>query len=41
MRIDTPACNQASESANHFHVEQVWNDEWLAAPGQIAPEGIG
>ena len=41
MRIDTLACNQAPESANHFHVEQVWNDEWPATTGQIASDGIG
>jgi len=27
IRIDAPAGNQAPESAHHFHVEQMGNDE--------------
>jgi hypothetical protein len=41
MRMDALAGHQPSKCTQYFHVKQMWNDERVAASGQIASEGIG
>jgi hypothetical protein len=46
MRIDALVCIQAPESANHFHVEQVWrlcrmrHSRHYAASGTMPRVGV-
>src|SRR5580704_12436430 len=41
MWTDTVTRDQASKSAHYLHVKQMWNDERVAAGGDLAPERIG